>query len=70
MVGVRWMTAGRGATRKQLESAFGSGRGAVLVGAPGVGKTVMARAVAKAFAKDHPRVTSRWVSATGSAKLI
>jgi DNA-binding NarL/FixJ family response regulator len=64
------MTAGRGATRKQLESAFGSGPGAVLVGAPGVGKTVMARAAAKAFAKDHPRVTSRWVSATESAKLI
>lgn len=64
------MTAGRGATRKHLESAFGSGPGAVLVGAPGVGKTVMARAAAKAFAKDHPRVTSRWVSATESAKLI
>jgi DNA-binding NarL/FixJ family response regulator len=30
----------------------------------------MARAAAKAFAKDHPRVTSRWVSATESAKLI
>ncbi|TPG32794.1 LuxR family transcriptional regulator [Mycobacterium hodleri] len=64
------MTAGRGATRKQLESAIGSGRGAVLVGAPGVGKTVMARAAAKAFAKENPRVTSRWVSATESAKLI
>jgi DNA-binding NarL/FixJ family response regulator len=64
------MTAGRGATRKQLESAFGSGRGAVLVGAAGVGKTVMARAAAKAYAKDHPRVTSRWVSGTASAKLI
>jgi DNA-binding NarL/FixJ family response regulator len=64
------MTAGRGATRKQLESALGAGRGAVLMGAPGVGKTVMARAVAKAFAKDHPRVTSRWVSATQTAKLI
>jgi DNA-binding NarL/FixJ family response regulator len=64
------MTAGRAATRKQLETAFASGRGAVLVGAPGVGKTVMARAVAKAFSTEHPRVTSRWVSATGSAKLI
>jgi DNA-binding NarL/FixJ family response regulator len=70
VVGVRWMTAGRGATRKELESAFGSGRGAVLVGAPGVGKTVMARAVAKEFARDHPRFTARWVSATESAKSI
>ena len=64
------MTAGRGATRERLESALGSGRGAVLVGAPGVGKTVMARAVAREFARQHPRVTSRWVSATESAKTI
>jgi DNA-binding NarL/FixJ family response regulator len=42
----------------------------VLVGAPGVGKTVMARAVAKDFARQHPRVASRWVSATESAKAI
>ena len=46
------------------------GRGAVLMGAPGIGKTVMARAVSKSFARDHPRVTARWVSATESAKLI
>lgn len=64
------MTSGRGATRKQLESAFASGPGAVLVGPPGVGKTVMARAAAKAYAKRHPRATSLWVSATESAKLI
>lgn len=64
------MTAGRGGTRKQLESALGSGPGAVLVGAPGVGKTVMARAAARAYAKEHPRATSLWVSATESAKLI
>ncbi|MCV7422190.1 AAA family ATPase [Mycobacterium yunnanensis] len=64
------MTAGRGATRQRLQSALDTGRGAVLVGAPGVGKTVMARAVARAVANEQSRIATRWVSATGSAKLV
>ncbi|MDZ4270070.1 MAG: ATP-binding protein, partial [Mycobacterium sp.] len=49
---------------------MGSRLRAVLVGAPGVGKTLMARRLAREFARKHPRFGSHWVSATASAKDI
>lgn len=65
------MTAGLGLARAEIESAIvGSRLRAVLVGAAGVGKTSMARKLARDFARKTPRLTSHWVSATASAKDI
>lgn len=65
------MTAGLGLARTQVESAIVASRlRAVLVGAAGVGKTSMARKLARDYARKHPRLTSHWVSATASARDI
>lgn len=65
------MTVGRGLVRQQVESSIGgAGLAAVLVGAPGVGKTSMARKLFKEFARKHPQSAAHWISATASAKGI
>ena len=45
-------------------------RGVVLVGAAGVGKTVLARAVADRVARRHPKALVHWISATASASRV
>lgn len=65
------MTAGLGLPRTEIESAIVDSRlRAVLVGAAGVGKTLMARKLVRDYARKHPRLESHWVSATASAKDI
>lgn len=65
------MATPRDSTREQLVSAFGGSKlGAVLVGQAGVGKTALARAVAKDITSKRPRITSHWVSGTASARLV
>ncbi len=51
-------------------SLDGAGRGAVLVGADGVGKTSVARAAAERFAARRPSAVVRWVAGTASERSI
>ncbi|MCG5433354.1 LuxR C-terminal-related transcriptional regulator [Mycobacterium sp. MYCO198283] len=70
-MGVRWITARREDTREHLARALSPRRrGAVLVGAAGVGKTVMSRGVAKELLTRHPEVSSHWISGTASAQRV
>ncbi|MDA2893921.1 LuxR C-terminal-related transcriptional regulator [Mycolicibacterium sp. BiH015] len=65
------MKAALGLARTQVEAAVaGSRMRAVLYGAAGVGKTSMARKLAREFSRKHPRLESHWVSATASASNI
>jgi hypothetical protein len=40
------------------------------MGPAGVGKTVLARAAASSFARQHPKAVSHWISATASASRV
>ncbi len=63
-----WPLVGRGAELAVVECALADGRGVVLVGAPGVGKTRLAREAA-ALATEHGAYVERLV-ATRSAQAI
>jgi DNA-binding NarL/FixJ family response regulator len=69
---VQWVTAQRGSSLGLLDSTFADAKklGAVLVGPAGVGKTVLARAAAKRFARSHPKATSFWIAGTASASRV
>lgn len=66
------MTTQRGSSLDQLEAAVADDAtlGAVVVGPAGVGKTVLAHAVAERFARRHPKASSFWISATASASRV
>jgi DNA-binding CsgD family transcriptional regulator len=68
---VRWQTAQRAPSRL-LDAAVTdtAQHGAVLMGAAGVGKTVLARAGAGRFTRRHPSAASHWISATASASRV
>jgi DNA-binding NarL/FixJ family response regulator len=69
---VQWVTAQRGSSLGLLDSAVTDSQqhGAVLMGPAGVGKTVLARAAASSFARQHPKAVSHWISATASASRV
>ena len=68
---VQWQTAQRAPSRL-LDAAVtdAAQHGAILMGAAGVGKTVLARAGAGRFTRRHPAAASHWISATASASRV
>ncbi|GAB5895641.1 LuxR C-terminal-related transcriptional regulator [Mycolicibacterium mageritense] len=72
MAEVRWKLAPRQSVWERMDSALSSTahHGVVLVGAAGVGKTEIARAVARRHAHSDPRAVTRWVAGTSSATHI
>jgi DNA-binding NarL/FixJ family response regulator len=70
-VAFQWHIVQRGPTSALLATALKQHRrGAVLVGAAGVGKTVLARDAVEQFTKRHPKATVGWLAGTASASRV
>jgi len=69
---MEWRTVPRGQSLGLLESTLKSKNrlGAVLAGAAGVGKTVLARHAVERFAQRHGGVSVQWLAGTASASQI
>lgn len=72
MIDFRWQTAPRPSIWAKIDQAMlrSRYRGVVLVGEAGVGKTALARAVAKRQAEHDAKAVVRWVAATASSSHI
>ena len=67
-----WVAAPPDAVLHRVAAALGDTQrsGVVLVGADGVGKTLLARSAAERFAADKPSTVVRWVVGTATERIV
>ncbi len=70
---IRWNVPQHAAAVEQLETALSPdapGRGAVVLGPDGAGKSTLARLAAEDVADQHPDTLTRWVTGTPTERMV
>ena len=67
---VRWNVPEHAAALERLESDLDAGRGAVVLGPDGGGKSTLARLAAESYSGRHPATVTRWVTGTPTERAI
>lgn len=67
---VRWNVPEHAAALERLNAALASGRGAVILGPDGVGKSTLARLAAESYRGRRPATLTRWVTGTPTERAI
>ncbi len=69
-VSKQWSVPRHDDALERLEAALTTVPGAVLTGPDGIGKSTLARQVARRYAAAHPQATLRWVTATPTEQAV
>lgn len=66
----RWNVPQQDAAFSRLDAALAAGRGAVLLGPDGVGKSTLARRAAEGLTERSPETVTRWVTGTPTERAV
>jgi hypothetical protein len=69
-VPIRWNVPQHEAALERLNDALGAGRGAVVLGPDGCGKSTLARLAAEGYGRSHPTAVARWVTGTPTERAV
>ena len=69
-VPIRWDVPEHTTALERLETALTDGRGCVVLGPDGVGKSTLARMAAENLCRRHPATVTRWVTGTPTERAI
>jgi energy-coupling factor transporter ATP-binding protein EcfA2 len=69
-VPIRWKVPQHEAALERLNDALGTGRGAVVLGPDGCGKSTLARLAAESYGRSHPSTVARWVTGTPTERAV
>jgi energy-coupling factor transporter ATP-binding protein EcfA2 len=69
-VPIRWNVPQHEAALVRLNDALGAGRGAVVLGPDGCGKSTLARLAAESYVRSHPTTVARWVTGTPTERAV
>jgi len=69
-VPIRWNVPQHEEALERLNDALVAGRGAVVLGPDGCGKSTLARLAAEGYARSHPATLTRWVTGTPTERPI
>ncbi|OBI48986.1 AAA family ATPase [Mycobacterium sp. E787] len=67
---IRWNVPQHEEALQRLNDALAAGRGAVVLGPDGCGKSTLARLAAEAYAGAHPGTLTRWVTGTPTERPV
>lgn len=67
---IRWNVPRHASAQERLAAALATGRGAVVLGPDGCGKSTLARMAAEEFGRDHPGTRVRWVTGTPTERAV
>lgn len=67
---IRWNVPEHASAVERLSAALATGRGAVVLGPDGCGKSTLARMAAEDFGRDHPDTRVRWVTGTPTERAV
>lgn len=67
---VRWNVPQHATALERLDAALADGRGSVVVGPDGCGKSTLARLAAEDFGRRHPGTRIRWVTGTPTERAV
>lgn len=67
---IRWDVPQHEAALQRLGDALAAGRGAVVLGPDGCGKSTLARLAAEDYARAHPATLARWVTGTPTERAV
>ncbi|WP_231984294.1 hypothetical protein [Mycobacterium sp. E342] len=67
---IRWNVPRHASALQRLEAALATGRGAVVLGPDGCGKSTLARLAADDFGHQHPGTRVRWVTGTPTERAV
>ncbi|ORW86657.1 AAA family ATPase [Mycobacterium sp. IEC1808] len=67
---IRWNVPQHEAALERLNDALGAGRGAVVLGPDGCGKSTLARLAAEGYGRAHPSTLTRWVTGTPTERAV
>ncbi|HTY33609.1 AAA family ATPase [Mycobacterium sp.] len=67
---IRWNVPQHEEALERLNDALVAGRGAVVLGPDGCGKSTLARLAAEGYARSHPATLTRWVTGTPTERPI
>jgi energy-coupling factor transporter ATP-binding protein EcfA2 len=69
-VPIRWNVPQHEAVLERLNDALRAGRGAVVLGPDGCGKSTLARLAAEGYGRSHPTAVARWVTGTPTERAV
>ncbi|SPM31235.1 ATP-, maltotriose-and DNA-dependent transcriptional regulator MalT, partial [Mycobacterium terramassiliense] len=69
-VPIRWNVPQHEEALERLNDALPAGRGAVVLGPDGCGKSTLARLAAEGYAAAHPGTLTRWVTGTPTERAV
>jgi energy-coupling factor transporter ATP-binding protein EcfA2 len=69
-VPIRWNVPQHEAALQRLSDALVAGRGAVVLGPDGCGKSTLARLAAEGYGRAHPATLARWVTGTPTERVV
>lgn len=67
---IRWNVPRHAPALERLEAALATGRGAVVLGPDGCGKSTLARLAVDDFGRRHPGTRVRWVTGTPTERAV
>jgi energy-coupling factor transporter ATP-binding protein EcfA2 len=67
---IRWNVPQHETALARLDAALAVGRGAVVLGPDGTGKSTLARLAAENLTRDHPATVTRWVTGTPTERAV
>ncbi|KLO45158.1 ATPase AAA [Mycobacterium nebraskense] len=67
---IRWNVPQHASASERLDAALAAGRGAVVLGPDGCGKSTLARLAAEDFGRRHPGARIRWVTGTPTERAV
>ncbi|WP_055398775.1 MULTISPECIES: hypothetical protein [unclassified Mycobacterium] len=67
---IRWNVPQHASALQRLEAALATGRGSVVLGPDGCGKSTLARTAAEDFGDRHPGTRVRWVTGTPTERAV